>query len=417
LIGHPYTAQEIASRATVTSTRYYRDLRGAAFREITSVIAMDGTYYTKRKRYTAPEFQPYNAVSVRQDPLLVFGNHTSTIRVPKHSTQGNRYYSAGNIPLVIDIPRRNQVKAAIVIEKLIPTNYCATSIMDGNLVSYIYDFTTTNDSSIIRTYLRNGTELVNPTGIISQNVIDTRSGILWLNNFASQIGLDPENPGYGLFPVASSGHIAYRHDGETNSTSFSLDSGKPNSLFYVSGVFDKTPFNFPTYYDREIKTGFWSTKSFDWHYESPPTIDIQQPPSGDYAKTYYYSQTTSPVQYRGNIYARMEFNTGFVYIGVDGPEYIDDDIMYTDLMVFEDKLYAVGNEVTLDESKLEFNYRFTVRTFEGKRSVEINTPISNDLKTRNSRMVIHNNKLYIGIGKARFLVKKPSHNRLSIASN
>ena len=264
--------------------------------------------------------------------------------------------------------------------------------------------------------------------------------------------------------------------------------------------------NLPTFFDRPVKTGFWSEKTFDWYYQPIsraadtgnitlievnaieqthydihidgnyltsditdifingmylnisgvmyyntlenigsatsgtfkfittlkgdtdinlagcvgtymiPMSGVASVISGSFPKTYYYMRPKKPVQHNGVVYAILEDNSGFLYLGPNGFDYKDDGIIYSDLIKYGNTVYGVG--VTYSKNSLdEYNYNMVLTTIKRNKSTIISKYNASNSRDKTPKFVIHNGFLYVGIGYGKFLVKKPSHINLSLTSN
>ena len=419
-----------------TFSGYFAGFFGNGFSEITALLSTSFVYnethgFFTHKLYDAgwqeeelthPDIAQFNYVS----PILVFGNSTTCVQ-----TSSNDTIFGGCVPIKMNIDRR---LFSSQFFEFVPL-YITSNIADFS-PNYLYGSVSILDESMLFRipsfhYWING----RTCGLINSNMAGewiNNSGRLWSDVSYPNIGrtelinMCPWKPGYLVTPFGGSGEIYYSHDAITkyklNYTSCLTDSA---GLIIPSGTFSDHR-NYPTYFDRPNKNGFWTSKTFDWWYQ--PSVDhssdpvyfaasgnAPEPPSGAYPKTYYYQRPKCPLQHNGIVYNILEFNTGYVYTGPNGSEYIDDGILYSDLIKYGNTVYGVG--VIVDTKNINHTTRLVVTTIKRNVSSIINIPY-NLTGTRNTpKFLIHNNVLYIGIGGGRFLAKCPSHTDLCIITN
>lgn len=384
---------------------------GNGFSEVTSMLSTDLSYHNGQRGYfMLDDGRTYISYAdlienYSEAPILVFGNSTSYVE----TTKGSGIFG-GCIPLVIDVDKR-----------ILPTGYGTEKNTDIFITSGVADFAPgflhgsrslmdTNTLFRIPTYTYK--KIINHSNLFQDWPNNT--GRLWsdysnyqANSRTELINICPWLPGLLMTPFGGSGQIYYKHNSDVEPVKLLYTSmiDNSNGIIIPSGAFTDHR-NYPTYFDRPIKEGFWRDKTFDWWYMSPVPVDTN-PPSGAYPKTFYYMRPKCPVQHNGIVYCILEFNSGFVYTGPNGSEYIDDGIQYTDLIKYGNTIYGVGIK---DDSIVVVNIR---------RNVSSLVPIPSSLNGTNltPKFVIHKSMLYLGVGNGKFLVKKPSHIDLSITSN
>ena len=404
---------------------YYAGFFGNGFSEITSILPLTNLYHSGKKGYFTylnytDNSYAYGADLIdnyTQNPILVFGSFlVQGSGVSSYSTSN---IFGGCVPIVMDLDRRLFTYNATYSNVLITSGnalfapnvlHGSRSLMDSNylfrLPSKLYCYGNNASGLAVSNLWYN-----NPNN----------NGRLWTdlsspafnNTRDALINICPWQPGYGVFPFGGASNIYYQHDGESSPTKLIYKSGNTwnSGLMIDAGTY--TNKNMPTYYDRPTKDGFWSSKSFDWYY-MPASGYCPEPPSGSYPKTYYYMKPTHPLQYNGVVYCILENNTGFMYIGPDGPVYIDDNIMYSDLIQFGNTIYGVGSKVTFKAGV--YNYRIALTKILKAESTEITIPNSINNGKKTPHFVIHNNVLYVGLGGGIFLVKIPSQLDLCITT-
>lgn len=398
---------------------YFGSFFGNGFSEITSIISTDIPYHNGQRAIFTTRVDdklkyPDVIDNYSDSPLLVFGN--STINV--NTTKGSGIFG-GCVPLVLDIDKR-----------ILPSGNIDTYLTPGNVDYAPYYLhgsrSLLNDVTLYRIpqyhYWHGAGTSPLPSidyigSIINSNLFNrwpTNSGRLWTDfdrawpsGRTELINLCPYNPGVLVTPFGGKDELYYKHSG-TNTPiklSYTTSATDTSGLIIPSGTFPDHR-NYPTYYDRVQKDGFWSTKTFDWWY-MPPSGAAPEAPSGAYSQTHYYMRPKHPIQHNGIIYCILEFNTGFIYLGPNGTEYIDDGVMYSDLVKFGNTIYGVGT----------MNNNLTLRTIKRNVSSTISLPTSLSGVKLTPKFVVHLGLLYIGIGNGRFLVKKPSHTDICITSN
>lgn len=386
-----------------TASGIYADLFGNGFNEVTSLVRTTGRYFGGKKRYFGHRSQADDYVHTpllkenidTWEPLLIFGN----AYLQTHTSGGNYVLFGGNVPLVLNVltPELDigTEQCGLWDDRIAPL-HGGRSLYSERLACHFSD------------------DFFGAVGADQWHLYPTytgKSARVWTaDHTESQVILrDAEVVSYITTPLCASGRLHYMHEHETTWTRIAYSDDPASGIYLASGFFPET-FDKVTYYDRPNRTGFWSTKTFDWYYTYPSGENsVYEPPSGSMTKTYYYCQPTCPVQYNGKVYAALKYETGFVHIGTNGPEHIDDGIMYTDLLEYEGNLYGVGNEIKLNKESLDYDYYFTVRQFKGRSTTALTVPIGDNLIVKKAKMVIHNNNLYVGLGDGKFLVKKPSH--------
>ena len=430
----------------VNYSGYYAGFFGNGFSEITSIMSYDAPYHAGKKGmftfthqnsfydgydyfYDGTDFVDNFVVN----PLLVFGNFISQV-----NTSSNDNIFAGCVPLVMELDRR-------LPNSIFNSNTNQIYITSGNAI-YAPNVLHGARSLMDDTYLMRLPNVLVYDSIIRSNLFAEfvgTAGKYWTDstNFQGSPGYEayinpdpldqkdchsnicPWLPGYGVTPFCGSGQIYYKHINELTPTKLHYTSSVLDSygLIIPSGTF--TDRNMPTFYDRPNLKGFWSTKTFDWFYNAMPNSNLfgyglgPNPPSGSYNPTYYYMRPTHPLQHNGVIYCILENNTGFIYTGPDGPQYIDDNIMYSDLIKFGNTIYGVG--CLIKQQDTTYTYTIVVTTIKRNISTFVPLPSTNNsiLGKKTPKFVIYNNSLYIGLGNGVFLVKKPSHIDLCITDN
>ena len=412
---------------------YFASFFGNGFSEITSLLSIDGAYHNGQRgifthRKATDEYVYHSDVveNYSTSPVLIFGNSTLNTT----TTKGSGIFG-GCVPIVLDIDKR--------LWDMIGLNTINVTSINNNNLNFAPMFLHGSRSLLdTGTLFRIPSYLYYPgghEGIMTSNLYSEwigNSGRLWTDyswrngQRTELINMCPWQPGLLTFPFGGSGQVYYKHDSSdiTKVTYTSMYSDS-NGLIIPSGTFTDHR-NYPTYYDRPIKTGFWSSKTFDWWYM--PAVDhssntlyfaasgnAPEPPSGSYPKTYYYQRPKCPLQHNGVIYNILEFNTGYICTGPNGSEYIDDNIMYSDLIKYGNTIYGVG--VIIDSSTEIPTDHLILVTIKRNVSTKINLTTTLSGKQRTPKFLIHKGMLYVGLGGGRFLVKKPSHTDLCITTN
>ncbi|HLD91545.1 MAG TPA: hypothetical protein VI911_11155 [Patescibacteria group bacterium] len=405
-----------------TFSGYFGAFFGNGFSEISSILLTELSYHNGQRGLntvyinSASAKQMYGDIieNFSESPLLIFGNSTIACNTTSSGT-----IFGGCIPLVMDIDKRLLYNIGISGILITSQNVdYSPNILRGSKSLL--------DTSIlfrINAYLYFPGVITGVGSLMVSNLFNYELGearlwtdYRWVSGQRTElINLCPWDPGLLTVPFGGASGLYYKHEHDVttskiNYTSMLVESSGiiiPSSTFVHPG-------NFPTFYDRPTKDGFWSTKTFDWYYI--PQSDYFGPPNRAYTKTYHYMRPRCPVQHNGVVYSILEFNTGFNYIGPDGSEYIDDDILYSDLIKYGNAVYGVGVKVILDD-RGNYNYSLVLSTI--KRNVSTQVPLSQGISgdKQTPKFLIHKGLLYIGIGNGRFLVKKPSHIDLCITSN
>ena len=419
---------------------FYAGFFGNGFSEITSVLPLDNTIHigkkgvftnTDRGSFTNPDIID----NYMSNPVIVFGNHLAQVTT---NTSGTIF--GGCIPIMMGIDRRltyvSSLQTYITSGNI---NYApfifngSKSLMDDNYLfripgslyynilvnSNLYPYTPNNLSRLWTDPNEYGGNSGNyyGGGVGSSQYYNSN-----LNHKDCHINICPWVPGLGVFPFGGSGQVFYQHDSETISTKLTYNSMlvDNNGLVIPSGTFSDR--NLPTYFDRPNRNGFWSSKTFDWFYGTNPLTNYApwgigpMPPSGSYAKSYYYMRPVNPIQYNGVIYCTLDNNTGFIYIGPDGPQYVDDNVMYSDLIKFGNNLYGVGCKVSSNYTG--YSYILVLNIINRNISTPVSLPsINNNGTKKTPKFVIYNNSLFVGLGGGVFLVKQPDHLDLCLTNN
>ena len=428
--------------SSIASSSFFGGLFGNGFSEVTAMLSTTMMYHNGyRCSYSSRRtiVDDYTCCDIVRDthysesPILVFGSASTSVNT------NNGVIFGGCIPLLYDINK-----------KMLPNTW-----VNGTIYSNVNTIVTSGNADYAPMFLNGSHSLIdnidlfripsysysdlNPivedrVGISTASFITTNyiplcnyigtlygddvGPVLWsdFSNITTQrtelINYCPWLPSLLVFPFGGSGCIYYKN--ETDKVPIKLDytlSNNDNGLIIPNGTFNNHR-NYPIYKDRTNKNGFWSSKKFSWYYQTPNFETNKSkyinPPNGNYTPTNYYMRPKCPVQLNGSIYNILEYNSGFVYTGPNGSEYKDDNIYYSDLIKFGNTLYGVG--VDLDNVLKVMQIKRNIST-----EIKVNVTLSGVRYT--PKFLIHKNKLYIGIGNGRFIVKKPSHLDLCITSN
>jgi len=367
----------------IDQTASYESLFGNGFNEVTSIIGVRGSYNGGNKRtFKQYKKQPVDVSNTVIDPILVFGNSYNYTNV----TSGIIF--AGNVPIVINTP------GIVEDGDTIPIGHGAMSLFDNNST------VVAGSGQYQNLYYSGG----------YMNSAWTASG-----DYSCILGRNPSLPGYIAAPYCNMESLYYINDDVVNKLSYT--DANNSGILIASGTYPNSD-NKPTYYERPFgvnensrQDGFWSNKSFNWHYSGGISENPNVPPEQTLEPTYYYCKPIKPTLYDGKVYAILDHDTGFVILSSNGTQYIDDGIRYTDIIVYEGSLYGVGNLTTEVESKT-YEYRTTLRKIVGASS-DKDIPIDGSTTFKEYRMVIHNNNLVISTDNTEFYVLKPSHKNVS----
>lgn len=353
-------------------------LFGNGFNSITSIVAQRGRSATGNERYVTS--------SGTVDGVLHYGERFKTISqssimilgVGYHLYSGDTYsYFPGAVPLYTNISCDVKNSVALTPEK------GSISMIDGSLIN-------------------------NMSFSFAKSLVTDYNITSWLVSGSSQLSNRSNKFGTLCAPFVGTGCMFYKHDSESSPTSIGYGAASPTNFSNIGLDPESLPIK---YYNRQFKVGFWSSKTMDWYYNSNGLADC--PSSGSLPKTWYYCEPMYPISHCGTVYVALKDNTGYVKIDAGGPEYIDDDVMYTDLILYDGEIYGVGNHVSERDFGI-YSYSFQVRKIHGKQSTPI-TVKSRSVNNVSYKFTINRGKLYIGIGNGRFLVKRPSFQTLSYA--
>ena len=495
---------------------YFGAFYGNGFSEITAILPTDGSYHNGQRGYFTHTTSKVGAtfsggthpdilMNYANSPVLVFGNSTVCIDATGIVNSGNIF--GGCVPIVIDVDKRlfsdlfykdvylNSTNAHFGVNYL----HGARSLLDDNLLFrlpsyhyYSYNFTY---SSLINSNLWGGS---------LTNIGRMWTDYTWPSGLRTEyINICPWIPGYMVSPFGGNEEIYFQHLGEPNLSkiSYVLCTSNVSGILYPYDAYVEHR-NYPTFYDRPVKNGFWKEKTFDWYYnpgdsasgsykyngsgmwvdnelggfiflstdgdpfsadytntgdkiiidgtqynideynysypgylvtDSHGTKDIHyawesvktwtdvnndfpNPPSGKLPQTYYYMKPRKPIQHNGVVYCILEDNSGYVYLGPNGSEYIDNGVIYSDLIKYGNTIYGIGTIATLNQNE-KYDYRLVLSVI--RRNTSVETSLSSTVygSRLTNKFVVHRGLLFIGIGKGRFLVKKPAHTDLCITTN
>lgn len=396
------------SKEAGSPTGYFGGFFGNGFSEITSVFSTELPYHNGQRGVSTNFASGKNKyedliTNYAISPILFFGNSTTYV----HTSLGSGIFG-GCLPLVLNVDKR-----------MLPPN-------SPNSVSNTDIYITSGNAEFAPGFLHGGRSMLDSSTLLfripgdyywsrirSSNLfLDLPNNIarLWTTDqFASTrtelINMCPWSPGLLVTPFGGSGQLYYKNENDDSYFKISYSDLSSSGIVIPPNTFEQ-PRNYPTYFNRPVKDGFWKSKYFNWYYESPIPANTN-PPSGTYPKTCYYMRPKCPVQHNGVIYTILEHSTGFVYIGSNGSQFIDDDIYYSDLIKFGNVIYGVGIK----------DNNIIVVTLKRNISTPVSITSSSSGSKDTPKFIAHGGKLYLGVGNGKFLVKKPSHLDLCITTN
>lgn len=405
-LGENYTFRDyVDGRKAIGATAgsgSFKGLFGAGLNEVTSITSSKSRYNLGKRGYFITASTVGHGHNVTNPSELIIMGPAS---ISATHSGGNSVF-AGCHPIMINAPRPTTTRASGFIHQMW---YGSRSIYSNKHINHFgRDFGSNVGAEAVFAYTWPNRGLTSFWHIDANYAQPTPSeGFLLARSI--------EFPGFLSFPFATSGNLYYQHDNETTPTKliFHNTTMTPISLVITKNTY-RTTKDMPTYYDRPIKTSFWSTKTFDWHYKVGDAA-AANPPSGFYPKTYYYHYPSKSIEFNNVIYSILKYETGFIYMSSDFPDKIDDGIMYSDIIAFEGKLYGVGRKLFYNYKTSSYDYSFHMCEFIGRKSIPITIKSTPKIMSSMvySKFVIHKNKLYVGIGQGKFLVKRTSHKSLS----
>jgi hypothetical protein len=435
------SGEAAAGRKTVyRCDRQYDDLYGNGFNEVTAICPSPGKYTARNARRLHQYNTSTNMADFKehhlnkQDGMFVMGNSYFGIM------SGVVLFFGGNAPVVCGVTvKQLQDESTTTIDEFEGSN----EIYENMSLCHM-------DSQLLLSYLDstgiNGLKRDDDAGSVSMVSDINHSGCYWAcsGELSSFMIKNPKNPAYLCAPYCDiNNHLEYLHTPSGNLeiylTSGCVDWQDTSPDFYGVGISGVTAGDsstahsiFPKYYNWQNRRlrGFWEFRTFNWYYFDAGAEGNSFAPSANsynaLIATHYYSKIGKPVNFNGIVYAPIKYDTGYVKIDEGGIEYIDDNIIYGDMKVFNNEVIGIGNEIleTIKEydARVEttnprpaLKKRLVINTFNSKGKLKYNlsqtsTPLPND----KGSMVIHKGVLYIGIGGDKFLYALPTHKKMTL---